>query len=211
MTIETLLAFAATTIALVLLPNPTACEAALFATQKGRKTAILTVPACAVGLSIALVLAMVPMALIALFAPGLLAALAWGGVGYLMLYVLWSLQDPRVCGLAADNDNLPQYGSTRIFSNLVQRTAIAPRYIVVLAAVLATVIEPRLPLLPQLLELQSVFLVCAVIAMSVHIAFPRRLLGRKRRLGSLSPALGKPRAQFISRRAVSAGYRRIAA
>jgi threonine/homoserine/homoserine lactone efflux protein len=211
MTVQIMLAFAATAIVLVLLPSPLACQTALFASQKGRRSAVLTLPACAVGLSVALFLAMAPLALIALFLPGLLAALTWGSVAYLMLYGLWSLQDPRVCGLAADNDNLPQSGAAQIFSSFVQRSALAPRYIVVFAALLIPFLNPQLPLIPQLLEMQAVFLLCALVAMVAPVAFPRRLLGRKRLLSSANPAMGKPRARFISRRAVSAGYRRIAA
>lgn len=211
MTAEIWLAFAATAIAFVLLPNPLACLTASFSLQRGRRTAVATVPGLVAGLSVALIAAMVPLALIAFYLPGLIETLSWAGLGYLMLYVLWSYQDPRISGPIADNDNLPECRMARIFGCLFGKSVFTPRYAVALAAVLVQFLDPRLSLLPQLLEMQATFLVCAAIAAGIHVLFPRRVLGRKRRAAALSPASRKPQTRFISRRAVTAGYRRIAA
>lgn len=211
MTADTWLAFAATAIFLVLLPSPLACLAASFSLQRGRRTAVATIPGFAVGLSAALIMAVIPLAVVALYLPLLLETLSWAGLGYLMLYVLWSYQDPRISGLVADNDNLPEYRAARIFGCLFGKSAFGPRYAIVLAAALAQFIDPGRPLLPQFLEMQATFLVCAVFGAGIHVLFPRRVIGRKRRIPSLNSASRKPQMRFISRRAVTAGYRRIAA
>ncbi|WJR66268.1 hypothetical protein QTA58_18880 [Neorhizobium sp. CSC1952] len=211
MTAEIWLAFAATAFVLVLLPSPLACLTASFSLQRGRRTAVATVPGLAAGLSVALIAALIPLALAALYLPGLLETISWAGIAYLMLYVLWSYQDPRISGPIADNDNLPECRTARIFGCLFGKSAFGTRYPVVLAAVAAQFIDPGLPLLPQLLEMQATFLVCTVLAAGVHVFFPRRVLGRKRRAAALNPASRKPQTRFISRRAVTAGYRRIAA
>jgi len=211
MTTEIWLAFAATAIIFVLLPSPLACLTASFSLQRGRRTAIATVPGLVAGLSATLIAAMIPVALVALYLPWLLETMSWAGLGYLMLYVLWSYQDPRISGPLADNDNLPECRTARIFGCLFGKAAFTPRYALVLAAVLAQFIDPRLPLLPQLLEMQATFLVCVALAAGTHVLFPRRVLGRKRRSAAVNPASRKPQTRFISRRAVTAGYRRIAA
>ncbi|WP_117192487.1 LysE family translocator [Rhizobium terrae] len=211
MTADIWFAFAAAATFLVLLPSPLACLTASFSLQRGRRTAIATVPGTAVGLSVALIFAMVPLALLAAYLPRVLDTLTWIGIAYLALYVIWSFQDPRIAGPIADNDNLPECRPARILICLFRRSAFAPRYAVVLAALLAQFIDPRLPLLPQLLEMQATFLVCAAAGMTPHVFFPRRVLGRRRSAATLNPASRKPHTRFISRRAVSAGYRRIAA
>lgn len=211
MTIDIWLAFVATSIFLVLLPSPLACTTASFSLQRGRRTAFATVPGLAVGLSAALLIAMLPTALIAFYLPGFLQTASWAGIGYIMLYVLWSYQDPRIAGPIADNDNLPECRMARIFGCLFGQSAFRARYVAVLVAILMLFVDTGLPLLPQLLEMQATFLVCAAAAGLVHVLFPRRVLGRKRRSASLNPASRKPHTRFISRRAVTAGYRRIAA
>jgi threonine/homoserine/homoserine lactone efflux protein len=211
MTVDIWIAFAATAIFFVLLPSPLSCLAASFSLQRGRRTAVATVPGVAAGLSVALIFAMVPLTVIAFYLPGVLDALSWASLAYLMLYVLWSYQDPRISGPVADNDNLPECRMARIFGCLFGKSVLGPRYAVALAAVLAQFIDPKLPLVTQLLEMQATFLLCAALGTAIHVFFPRRVLGRRRRPANLNSASRKPHTRFISRRAVSAGYRRIAA
>ncbi|UIK03556.1 LysE family translocator [Neorhizobium galegae] len=176
MTADIWFAFAATAIFLALLPSPLACLTASFSLQRGRRTAIATVPGLAVGMSAALIVAMIPMALIAVYLPKFIDVISWAGLGYLMLYVIWSYQDPRISGPMADNDNLPECRAARIFGCLFGKSAFRARYAVVLAAVLAQFVDPDRSLLPQLLEMQATFLVCAAFGAGIHVLFPRRVL-----------------------------------
>ena len=211
MTADIWLAFAATAIFFVLLPSPLACLTASFSLQRGRRTAVATLPGLALGLTTALLLASVPVAIAALYAPRLMETISWIGLGYLMLYILWSYQDPKITGPIADNDNLPECRRARIFGCLFGQSAFTLRYALVLAAILAQFIDLQTPILLQLLEMQAIFLVCMIIGGAVHVLLPRRVLGRKRNAANLNQASRKPQTRFISRRAVTAGYRRIAA
>jgi threonine/homoserine/homoserine lactone efflux protein len=211
MTADIWLAFAATAIFFVLLPSPLACLTASFSLQRGRRTAVATLPGLALGLTTALLLASVPVALLAFYAPRLMETTSWIGLGYLMLYILWSYQDPKIAGPIADNDNLPECRPARIFGYLFGQSAFSLRYALALAAILVQFIDLQTPILLQLLEMQAVFLVCVIGGGAIHVLLPRRVLGRKRNAANLNQASRKPQTRFISRRAVTAGYRRIAA
>jgi hypothetical protein len=57
----------------------------------------------------------------------------------------------------------------------------------------------------------AIFLACAILGGTLRALFPRLPLGRARRLSVANSASSKARTVFIARRAVTAGYRRIAA
>jgi threonine/homoserine/homoserine lactone efflux protein len=211
MTVETLIAFGAAAICLVLLPGPLTTLVARFAVQKGRKSAIWTVPRLALGMTAAMTLAALPLTAVALLLPGSLGALAWLGIAYLMLYALWSFQDPILRRAVAENDNLPERTPLRIFVHFVSACLQTPRYIVVTAALLVQFLDPSAALRPVLLEMQAVFLATTAAAASFHAAFPNWTLKTLRRARPTAPASHKFGTRFIARRAVTAGYRRIAA
>lgn len=211
MTTTIWIAFFATAMFIVLLPSPLSCLTANYSLQRGRRAAVATVPGIVVGLSVALMVGAVPVALLAFYTPALFEVLSWAGLAYLMLYVLWSYQDPSVASPIADNDNIPELQAGRILGLTIRKALFTPRYLGVLIAVLTQFVEPKLPLLPQLLEMQATFVVGAVIALAVHIHSPRRILGRKRNKAVLNPAARHLKTRFITSRAVTAGYRRIAA
>ncbi|OHV84212.1 LysE family translocator [Rhizobium sp. LCM 4573] len=211
MTAETWFAFVATSILLAALPSPLACLTAGYALQRGRLTAIATIPGVSLGLTTAFLIAAVPLGLIAIALPRVMDVLSWVGAAYLMLYVLWSFQDPKIVGPIADNDNLPEKRLARVFACLFGKSVFGPRYIILFSVLLAQFLDPSQPVIPQALQMQAAFLACAALGATIHVLFPRRTLNRMRRPARFSPASRKLQTQFISRRAVSAGYRRIAA
>lgn len=211
MTADIWFAFAATAIFLAALPSPLANLTASYALQRGRKTALATLPGVVAGLATAFLIAAIPLGLVAQFLPGALGPLSWLGISYLMLYALWSFQDPRIAGPAADNDNLPEKRFTRIFIYMFAKAVFALRYVLLFAALLSQFLDSSLEVVPQILEMQAIFLLCVAASSSIHIFFPHRVVSRHKRRPALDPASRKPGTHFISRRAVSAGYRRIAA
>jgi homoserine/homoserine lactone efflux protein len=211
MTMNLWLAFAATAIAFVLLPNPPAQQVGTFSLQRGRRTALATVPALALGLLTCLLVAMLPVAAVVLYLPSIQGALAWLGMAYLMIYVIWSLQDRRAAGPLADNDNLPERNAVRIFHYLLTRTMFGPRYILALAVILLQFVDPAAPLVPQAVIAAEIFTICALIGGTVHALSPRFMRGRRASRVAANSASSKSRTVFIARRAVTAGYRRIAA
>jgi homoserine/homoserine lactone efflux protein len=211
MTTETLIAFGAAAIFFVLLPSPLTALIARFTVQKGRSSALVTLPGFSLGLAAAWTLAALPVAGIVFLLPGVLGALSWAGVAYLMLYVLWSFQDPTIRGAVADNDNLPESAPVRIFAHFISASLGTPRYALVMAAILLQFISPATALQPTLMAMPAVLVLAAIIGAATHVAMPRRMLNRLKRKRTMGSASRKPGARFIARRAVSAGYRRIAA
>jgi homoserine/homoserine lactone efflux protein len=211
MTLDLWFAFAAATIFFVLLPSPVKRLAATFSLQRGRTIAFVTVPALVLGLAAAFMVALVPMFLIAFYAASAMDTLSWAAVAYLMLYVLWCFQDPRAKGPVADNDNLPERRIIRIFSHVLNAPLGSARYIVALAALQTQFLTQSTATLLTAAELFIVFIVAALAA-ALFIALAPSLSVRRRRIRRASATgSGKARQVFIARRAVTAGYRRIAA
>ncbi|MCJ8518434.1 threonine/homoserine/homoserine lactone efflux protein [Pseudorhizobium tarimense] len=211
MTVETWTAFCAASILVTALPSPLASLVARYATQRGRHTAFVTVPAIALGLGVALTVAVLLLLAIAWAAPSLLEPLSWLGLAYLMLYALWSFQEPSIRCQVADNDNLPEQRAVRIFGRLVASCLSDLRYVAVLGALLAQFPLPVLKAPAILLEMQAAFVLLAAVGALKHVAFPQRTLRRSRHGIRSRPASHKMGTRFIARRAVTAGYRRIAA
>ncbi|MCF6368216.1 LysE family translocator [Rhizobium halophilum] len=211
MTIETWTAFCAASILVIALPSPLARLIARYAAQRGRHTAFLTVPAVALGLGAAMTVAALPLLAVAWAAPALLKPLSWLGLAYLMLYALWSFQEPSVrCPIVA-NDNLPEQRPARIFARLLSNCLASPRYVAVLVALLTQFTSPAIGSPAILFQIQMAFIVLVAAGALTHVVFPRRTINRSGRGARLHPVSRKLGTRFIARRAVTAGYRRIAA
>ncbi|CAD7023721.1 lysine transporter LysE [Pseudorhizobium endolithicum] len=209
--VETWTAFCAASILLVLLPSPIAALVARFVLQRGRSTAFFTVPGACLGFGAALAVASIPVLLLATVLPQMIGPLAWLGFAYLMLYALWSFQEPSIRGPLPANDNLPAQQPVAVFAHLVAATLGTGRYVAMLAALLLQFAGTVSGNPATMLEMQAVFLLVAAFGFLVPVASPRWALDRLRRRTVPGPASHKLRTRFIARRAVSAGYRRIAA
>jgi threonine/homoserine/homoserine lactone efflux protein len=143
--------------------------------------------------------------------PALLDMIAFAGPWYLFAYTLISYLDPRRKLASAANDNLPEKRNLRILGHLTRQAILSPRYVLALFAVLIQVWEPSLPALPQFLTMEVACAVVVATAVSLQAILAKRLLGRIRPLAHNKTASHKARKVFIARRAVTAGYRRIAA
>jgi|GEM_PF-329891 len=212
MTPETWTAFAVAAILIALLPSPLANLISRYAAQRGRRTALLTIPGAMIGLGLALTMAAMPLAALAWAAPALLEPLSWLGLAYLMLYALWSFQEPSTRSPIAHNDNLPEQQSLSIFAYVVASCLRNGRYVILLGALLAQFVQPEmLTSTSVMMEMQLGFMALAAAGAMVHAVFPHRTLNRVRPKPTARPASHKMGTRFIARRAVTAGYRRIAA
>ncbi len=211
MTLDLWFAFAAATIFFVLLPSPAKRLVATFSLQRGRVVALLTVPALVLGLSATFAIALVPVFLVAFYLPAAMETIAWVGVAYLMLYILWCFQDPRAKGPVADNDNLPERRAVRIFSHVLNAPLSGSRYIFALAALQTQFLTQSTATLLTAAGLFVTFLAAALAASLFVALLPSLALSRRRIRRPSTTGPGKARQVFIARRAVTAGYRRIAA
>ncbi len=210
MSSDTMLVFAAASLFLVILPGPLADLTARYTLSRSRLTGLLTVPAIALGLVAAMTVASMPIVAIARYLPHLFELVSWIGLTYLLLHVLWTLQHPAR-GYLAHNDNLPERQPVRIFLHIFRLAALKPRSILAFIALLPQAFDPHGSLSLQLVEMDSVFLCAALAGGVLNVVLAGHRLKRLEKLGLRNPASRKPRTRFISRRAVTAGYRRIAA
>jgi len=211
MTIETWLAFAATTVAILLMPHPIASLTAAFSASWGRTSAFVTIPAFVLSLVLGGVLVVAGVFLITFLWPAAIGALSWIGLSYLMLHVLYAYQDPRLRYGTADNDNLPETRPMRIFGYFVLTTFRSTRYFALTAAIAVQFFDPTRAPQEQYINMISALAVSAMIGAIAHATLPASFTRKRRVSKARSKAPYKPGTRFIARRAVTAGYRRIAA
>jgi threonine/homoserine/homoserine lactone efflux protein len=206
-----LIAFALMAVFLIVIPSPLFRFAAGFVLQRGRRAALLTVPSLAIGFSLAAALAAIPLVLASRYEPDLIATFAFVGPWYLLAHVVISALDPARRRPMADNDNLPERHNLKIVGLILRQSTLAPRSILALTAALLQVWNTALPDLPQWLSVTAVCALAVAVAAITQSLLPRRILNRKRPASRVKSAPRKPQTVFIARRAVTAGYRRIAA
>jgi homoserine/homoserine lactone efflux protein len=211
MTIEAWLALAATASALLLLPHPLAVSVATYARSWGRKSALLTVPAAVVAIILAAAIATAAVLCLMAVMPAIEDAASWLGLCFLMLYCLYALQDPRLRGGIADNDNLPETRPLQVFGHFIRVTFKSGRYVFVLAAILAQFADPGVALQTFPATALAIFAASAFASTLAYALFPQLSTWKRRRRAPTGKASHKPKTLYIARRAVTAGYRRIAA
>lgn len=211
MTLEAWLAFAATATAFLLMPHPLASLTATFSVSLGRASGFVSVPAMILAVIVSAIPATAIAFAITFFWPGSIEAFSWAGLAYLMLYVLYAYQDPQVRVGLADNDNLPETRPFRIVGHVLLSGIKRYRYLLLSAALAVQVVAPASPPGEQYMQIVSALAAAAGVAALAYAIFPQRLMRRRRRRPVTPHALHKPGTRFIARRAVSAGYRRIAA
>lgn len=209
MSIETLLAFAATSLLVLLLPSAQGKLLRDYGLAQGRTRACLLIPALWLGYLTAGALAGALYLSIHSLAPAMERPFAWLGVAVLGLYLLRS-QQRRLVQRLADNDNIP-----------ARKPGLA------LLAMLATCVRPGLIIVVASLFFQmsdslgssgesaargfAAYGIAALLAPFIQLLIAEPSARKITRARQLNPASRKPRTRFIASRAVSAGYRRIAA
>jgi threonine/homoserine/homoserine lactone efflux protein len=211
MTLEAWLAFAATATAFLLVPNPLASLTAAFSASWGRASGFVTVPSAILSIVVSAVPATAIAFALSFYWPSAVEAFSWAGLAFLMLYILYAYQDPKIRGGLADNDNLPATRPIRVIGYFIASALRQFRYFAIAAAMAIQVIDPALSPGEQYLQIVGAFAVAAGLALCAYALFPRRLTRKRRRSTTARHALQRPGTLFIARRAVTAGYRRIAA
>jgi threonine/homoserine/homoserine lactone efflux protein len=211
MTLEAWLAFAATATAFLLVPHPLASITAAFSASWGRMSAFVTVPAAIMAIVASAVPATALAFAISFYWPSSVEAFSWAGLAYLMFYILFAYQDPQTRVGLADNDNLPETRPIRVAGYFIVGTFKRLRYFLIAATMAIQVVDPSLPAGKQYVQIVAALALAAGLALFAYALFPRRLTRKRRRIAPARQALYKPGTLFIARRAVTAGYRRIAA
>lgn len=211
MSVELRLVFALASAVLLALPGPVNYLVTTYVIGKGRKTALATIPGTATGIVTAMMAATMLACAVQWLSADLFEALRWVGIGYLMLYVLWVWRAPVVTGAIADNDNLPEKNFGGMFAHAYATAGFSPRNIILFVAFVSLFLDGAQPILPQAAEFQATFLVLATLVGLTHMALAKPAFRLMRAHTSRKTLRRAGRTVFISRRAVTAGYRKIAA
>ncbi len=211
MSIEHWLAFAAASAVMLAIPGPTILLVISYALGYGRKTALATVPGVALGDLTAMTASILGLGALLATSATAFTVLKWIGGAYLIYLGIRLWRAPVGDGPLADNDNLPQQKSFRIFGHAFAVTALNPKSIVFFMAFMPQFVDHSAPFWPQMAIFEVTFLVLAILNALIYALIADKARGFIRRR-SVQKAVNRTGGTLlIAAGAVTAGYRRIAA
>jgi threonine/homoserine/homoserine lactone efflux protein len=211
MSLEAWLAFAAASAIMLAIPGPTVLLVVSYALGHGRKTALATVSGVALGDFTAMTASLFGLGALLAASAALFTVLKWIGGAYLIWLGIKLWRAPVVDGHIADNDNLPEEKSLRIFLHTYVVTALNPKSIVFFVAFVPQFLNPALPFFDQMLVMEATFLVLCTLNASGYALAAHAARGLIRK-ASVQRAVNRTGGTLlIAAGAVTAGYRRIAA
>jgi threonine/homoserine/homoserine lactone efflux protein len=211
MSLEAWFAFAAASAIMLALPGPTILLVVSYALGHGRKTALATVSGVALGDFTAMTASLFGLGAVLAASATLFTVLKWIGGAYLIWLGIKLWRAPVMSEPMADNDNLPEKKSIRVFLHAYVVTALNPKSIVFFVAFVPQFLNPALPFFGQMLIMEATFLVLATINASTYALAANAARGLIRK-ASIQRAVNRTGGTLlIAAGAVTAGYRRIAA
>ncbi|WCK01329.1 LysE family translocator [Agrobacterium tumefaciens] len=193
------------------LPSPLVFSVASYAAIRGRKTIFASVGGGALGIVTAMTISAIPVAGLVYLPQSFVEIVQWAGIGWLMLFMLWTFATPAAQAANADNDNLPGKSWSGIFRDCYAIAALRPRYFAFFLALLPQFVFTTGNAVETLAMAQAAILVLTCVILAAQAMFAGQTLALVRRMSGDRKIRPKYRTHFISGRAVSAGYRRIAA
>ena len=211
MSVETWLAFAATSAVMLAIPGPTILLVISYALGHGRRTALATVTGVTLGDFTAMTASLAVLGALLATSAFLFTILKLIGAAYLMFLGIKLWRAPIVTGPMGDNDNLPQERSLKIFMHAYVVTALNPKSIVFFIAFVPQFLDLGKPFLPQTLILEATFLCLAALNAFLYGLLAGAARGYIRK-ASVQRVVNKTGGTLlIAAGAVTAGYRRMAA
>ncbi|WP_313612716.1 LysE family translocator [Agrobacterium sp.] len=210
MNAELWITFAAACAILFSLPSPLSHRVASYSAIRGKKTILPAITGASTGVVTAMTAAAIPTLGFAYISVSLLEIVQWAGIGWLMLFMLWVFASPAVRLAKADNDNLPFETAGGIFTDCYCQ-ALSPRFIAVFLALLPQFVTAGADNITPLAEMQAGVLLVSLALALAHAVFAEKSLSLARQMSNQKRKPYQRRSYFISGRAVTAGYRRIAA
>ncbi|MCH4545697.1 LysE family translocator [Rhizobium sp. WYCCWR 11279] len=211
MSLEAWLAFAAASAIMLAIPGPTILLVVSYALGHGRRTAFATVGGVALGDFTAMTASLFGLGAVLAASATLFTVLKWIGGAYLIWLGIKLWRAPIIGEPVADNDNLPEEKSRKIFLHAYVVTALNPKSIIFFVAFVPQFLNPALPFVGQMAIMEATFLVLAILNASTYafLAHSARGLIRK---ASIQRAVNRTGGTLlIAAGTVTAGYRRIAA
>ncbi|MBB4229060.1 LysE family translocator [Rhizobium mongolense] len=211
MSLEAWLAFAAASAIMLAIPGPTILLVVSYALGHGRRTALATVSGVALGDFTAMTASLFGLGAVLAASAMLFTVLKWIGGAYLIWLGIKLWRAPLITEPVADNDNLPEEKSLKIFLHAYIVTALNPKSIVFFVAFVPQFLNPAQPFFEQMVIMELTFLVLAAINASTYALLANAARGLIRK-ASVQRAVNRTGGTLlIAAGAVTAGYRRIAA
>jgi threonine/homoserine/homoserine lactone efflux protein len=211
MSLEAWLAFAAASAILLAIPGPTILLVVSYALGHGRRTAFATVSGVALGDFTAMTASLFGLGAVLATSAALFTLLKWIGGAYLIWLGIKLWRAPVIGEPVADNDNLPEEKSLKIFLHAYIVTALNPKSIVFFVAFVPQFLNPALPFFGQMAIMEATFLVLAILNAATYAILAHSARGLIRK-ASVQRAVNRSGGTLlIAAGAVTAGYRRIAA
>ncbi|EPE97711.1 MULTISPECIES: LysE family translocator [Rhizobium] len=211
MSLEAWFAFAAASAIMLAIPGPTILLVVSYALGHGRKTALATVTGVALGDFTAMTASLFGLGAVLAASATLFTVLKWIGGAYLIWLGIKLWRAPVISEPMADNDNLPEKKSLKVFLHAYVVTALNPKSIVFFVAFVPQFLNPSQPFFGQMLIMEATFLVLATINASTYALAANAARGLIRK-ASVQRAVNRTGGTLlIAAGAVTAGYRRIAA
>ena len=211
MSLEVWVAFAAASAIMLAIPGPTILLVVSYALGHGRKTALATVSGVALGDFTAMTASLFGLGAVLATSAALFTVLKWIGGAYLIWLGIKLWRAPVIGEPVADNDNLPEEKSLKIFLHAYVVTALNPKSIVFFVAFVPQFLNPALPFFGQMAIMEATFLVLAILNASTYALLAHAARGLIRK-ASVQRAVNRTGGTLlIAAGAVTAGYRRIAA
>jgi threonine/homoserine/homoserine lactone efflux protein len=203
--------FAVVATAALLVPGRSKRTVLSYALAYGRKSAFATVTGVGLGaaMTVAATLAL-SWALISL-SPTVFSVVQWIGLFWLALFGLSLTRAPVGTEPVADNDNLPEEKPLRVIAHCFQNETRDTRGILLVAALLPQFLTPASPILPQAVALGTLFVLLAMATCLPYALLAdraRKIIGKHVVRRTVNRSGG---TVLIAAKAVTAGYRKIAA
>ena len=203
--------FAAAAAALLVVPGRSKRMVLSYALAHGRKSVFATGTGVALGtaVSVAATLA-ISWGLISLSAPTF-SIFQWIGLFWLMLFGIGLARAPAGIEPVADNDNLPEEKPLRVIAHCFESESRDPRSSLLAAALLPQFLTPTAPFLPQAIALGVTFVALSALSCILYALVPERVRKIVRKHAVRRTVNRSGRTVLIAAKAVTAGYRKIAA
>ncbi|WP_296076284.1 LysE family transporter [uncultured Agrobacterium sp.] len=211
MSAQVWLVFLAACTILFALPSPVAFKVATYAVVRGKRTMIASVTGAALGVMMTFTAAAFAIAATTFAPHSFIEIFQWAASGWLMLFALWTVATPAARESQAENDNLPGRTLGSIFVDCFMLSALRLRYFAFFIAFLSQFINRSRDTLEMLTQMQAAALLVSILCLTLQAFFGRSTIALVRRASATKRIKSARGTRFITGRAVSAGYRRIAA
>ncbi|UHS57044.1 LysE family translocator [Agrobacterium vaccinii] len=211
MSAQVWLVFCAACVILFALPSPISFKVASYAAIRGKRALVAAVTGATLGIVTTVTAAAIIVAGAEFLPSPVLYIAQWAGTGWLMLFSLWTIATPAAREANADNDNLRGKTFGTIFTDCFVQASLRLRYFGFFVAFLVQFVNGTRDVVEMVTQMQAVVLLMAFVCILAQACFARFTIRSVRRMSVAKKLKNPRRTHFIAGRAVTAGYRRIAA